>query len=228
MAGDPVKDLEGILGHEFSDRDLLERALTHGSFLEGGEDRGRSYQVLEFLGDAVLELLAREYLLKKYPDEPEGSLTRRKIGIVRKENLAEQGLRLGLDRLARVGSGFVATPEARRSLAADMMESILGAVYLDAGISAAEEIAGREILERSAGDGLPADPRSRLQEYCQSAGMDLPVYITKRRTGPDHRPLFTVTVSMDGEESGTGTGRTRKAAAEKAAAEALESIERMV
>lgn len=227
MAGDPVPEAEDLLGCVFKDRELLRRALTHSSFFEES-GTGSDYEILEFLGDAVLELLTREYLLEKYPDEQEGNLTRRKIGIVRKQNLARHGMRLGLDRLVLVGRSFAPSPGALRSVAADVVESVIGAIYRDSGLESAREFVRREILETSPSGDPGPDPRSRLQEYCQARGRALPVYRTTDRSGPDHSPVFTVTVSIEGEEAGTGRGPTRKAAREEAAARALENIERTV
>lgn len=222
-----MQEAEGLLGRVFRDRKLIQTALTHGSRLEE-TGTGTDYERLEFLGDSVLELVTREYLLKRFPDEQEGSLTRRKIGIVQKDNLAMHGMRLGLDRLVMVGRSFMSTPASRRSVAADVLEAVIGAIYLDGGLESAREFVVSEILERSPVPDPGPDPRSRLQEYCQARGMALPVYRTVSRSGPDHRPSFTVRVMIEGREAGTGTGPTRKAAREEAAARALENIERTV
>jgi len=227
MTPDPVSRAEGLLHYAFVDRELLRKALTHGSFSDvpGACD---DYERLEFLGDAVLELVTREYLLDAYPLEAEGMLTRRKIVIVRKKNLAVHGMRLGLDGLALVGHGYIATPGARRSLAADLMESVIGAIYADSGLEEARIFVRREILETTDLGEPDPDPRSMLQEYCQSRGLELPVYRTRERSGPDHSPLFTVSVSIEGKEAGAGSGPTRKAAREEAARMALNNIERTV
>ncbi|MBN2588173.1 MAG: ribonuclease III [Candidatus Fermentibacteraceae bacterium] len=227
MAGDPLPEAEDLLGYSFSDSELLRKALTHSSFMEES-GTGKDYERLEFLGDAVLELLTREYLVQRFPDEQEGVLTRRKIRIVQKQNLARHGIRLGLDRLAMVGRSFVPSPGARRSIAADILESVIGAIYTDSGLEPVREFVRREIFERSPERDPRPDPRSRLQEHCQAAGLELPEYRTTERSGPDHSPVFTVTVSIDGKEAGTGRGPTRKAAREEAAARALRNIERTV
>jgi len=225
MTVNPVSEAQRILDHRFEDSELLKRALTHGS-RSGGD--GEDYQRLEFLGDAVLELVTREWLMERYPEEPEGDLTRRKIGLVQKGNLAARGRKLGLHRLARVGGGFVSTPAAMDSLAADLVESVIGAIYLDAGLRPARELIIREILKPSPEMQPLADARSRLQEYCQSRGINMPRYSDTGREGPDHAPVFTVTVSVDGREMGQGTGRTIRAAREEAAWKALSIFERMV
>ncbi|MCD4669211.1 MAG: ribonuclease III [Actinomycetia bacterium] len=227
MTGHPVSEVEKILGYRFSSPDLLEKALTHSSCTECSNS-GYNYERLEFLGDAVLELVTREYLMNEFPQESEGYLTRRKIKIVMKQNLAEHGRRFGLNRFVQVGSGFDASEGAVDTIAADALEAIIGAIYLDSGLGAAEDFLRREILQQSSDiDSLP-DARSALQEYCQAKGLILPEYRLVSSTGPDHNPVFTISVIIDGTEVGSGIGRTRKAAREAAAARALENIERMV
>lgn len=227
MSEDPLSKAERLLKYSFRDRELLRKALTHSSLNQAGSI-GNDYERLEFLGDSVLELVTREYLLERFPVEPEGKLTRRKIGIVRKRNLAGQGIRMGLDRLAMVGGSFTPSPGARLSIAADIVESLIGAIYTDSGLVAARDFIRREILDASPCSGHGPDPRSRLQEYCQSRGLKLPAYRTVEKRGPDHAPVFTVTVRIDGSEAGTGTGTTRKAASEQAASMVLNNIERTV
>jgi ribonuclease-3 len=227
MTGDPLSETEEIIKYSFNNSDLLETALTHSS-CTNEDSTGKDYERLEFLGDAVLELVTREYLLTEYPDESEGDLTRRKIRIVQKENLSKHGRRLGLDRRVHVGRGFVSSGSAIESVAADVVESLIGAIYIDSGLKSAREFVKREILERSIDNGPLPDARSRLQEYCQAKGMELPEYRLTGRRGPDHDPVFTVAVRVAGKEAGTGTGLTRKAAREKAAEKALEKLERKV
>ncbi len=227
MTEDPVSLAEGVLKCRFHDGSILRSALTHGSFSEES-GAGSDYQLLEFLGDAVLELVTREYLISRFPLESEGELTRRKIRIVQKSYLADQGMRLGLDGIALVGASFVRTREAARSLAADLLESVIGALYADGGLERARSFVLREILERASFSSSGPDARSRLQEHCQSKGMKLPEYRLISRDGPDHDPVFRVAVIIEGHEMGLGVGHTRKAAREEAAGKALESIERMV
>jgi len=227
MTGELVIDAEVIIKYSFRSSELLETALTHRSFLNK-DSTGQDYERLEILGDSVLELVTREYLLEKYPDESEGDLTRRKIRIVQRKNLARHGLRLGLQRFVKVGRGFKNSDSAVESLAADVVESLIGAIYTDSGLQSAKDFITAEILKYSIDtDPLP-DARSRLQEYCQARGIELPEYRGISRKGPDHSPVFTVAVLVNGEEAGTGIGLTRKAAREQAAEEALRKLERMV
>jgi ribonuclease III len=223
---------EKALGYEFSHGGLLEEALTHGSSLgdgRAGMEHSADYGRLEFLGDAVLELVTREFLLGAYPGESEGDLTRRKIRIVRKESLAHHGRRLGLPAFARLGKGFEGSrASAADSLAADLVEAVTGAIYLDAGLETARQFVMREILDPYRAERLEAAPDSRswLQEVCQSRGLALPDYMMVSRTGPDHEPVYTAAVTVDGEEVGRGSGPTGSSAREAAAAEAIAGFER--
>lgn len=223
---------EEALGYRFATPRLLEEALTHASCLgnlppdaEPLVDYGR----LEFLGDAVLELLTREFLLRTYPAESEGTLTRRRIRIVSRENLAVHGRRLGLPSFAALGKGFEASRgSAADSLAADLIEAVTGAIFLDSGLEAARCFVARVILgpyEAERADAV-ADPRSWLQEICQARGLALPDYRQVSRTGPDHEPVYTIAVTVDGEEVGRGSGPTGSSARAAAAAEAIAGFER--
>ncbi|RKZ10968.1 ribonuclease III [Candidatus Fermentibacteria bacterium] len=227
MTGDPVPEAEEILKYRFNDRRLLQKALTHSS-VTNSSSPGNDYERLEFLGDAVLELVTREYLLAEFPNEPEGVLTRRKIRIVQKGNLSEHGIRLGFDKLAHVGRSFVNSGGALESMTADIVESLIGAIYIDSGLQSAREFIIREILKQSDDSGPLSDARSELQEYCQAEGLELPEYSLTDRSGPDHNPVFTFTVSIEGKYAGRGTGPTRRAACGKAARIALKKLERMV
>lgn len=227
MTGDPLFEAEEILKYRFSDCSLLARALTHSS-VTSSNSPGNDYERLEFLGDAVLELVTREYLLAAYPDESEGDLTRRKIRIVQKGNLSKHGRRLGFDGLAHVGRSFVSSGGALESMTADIVESLIGAIYIDSGLQSASEFITREILLQSDDSGPLSDARSELQEYCQARGLKLPEYSLTGRSGPDHNPVFTITVRIEGKYAGKGTGTTRGAARGKAAEKALRKLERMV
>ena len=227
MTGVPVPEAEEILKYRFSDPGLLVKALTHSS-VTNSSCPGSDYERLEFLGDAVLELVTREYLLTEFPDEPEGVLTRRKIRIVQKGNLSKHGRRLGLDSLAHVGRSFVSSGGALESMAADIIESLIGAIYIDSGLQSAREFITREILKQSDDTGPLSDARSELQEYCQAEGLKLPEYTLTNRSGPDHNPVFTISVRIEGKFAGMGTGATRRAACGKAAEGALKKLERMV
>ena len=117
---------------------------------------------------------------------------------------------------------------ALESMTADIVESLIGAIYIDSGLQSAREFIIREILKQSDDSGPLSDARSELQEYCQAEGLELPEYLLTDRSGPDHNPVFTITVRIEGEYAGRGTGATRRAACRKAAEGALKKLERMV
>jgi ribonuclease-3 len=207
------------IGWDFRNRELLEAALTHRSASEAGG----GYERLEFLGDAVLELLAREFLLESFPEEAEGGLTRRKSHLVSSRALARRGRALGLAECIEAGGGLDVLPD---SVIADVMEALLGAVFLDCGLEAARGVARRTILEPlvSGGGTTAGDPCSILQEYCQARGCPLPEYDVARCGGPDHEPVFEATVRVAGATRGRGKGGTMREARGAAAGEALEVL----
>jgi ribonuclease-3 len=217
--------VEEILGYRFSDAALLEEALTHGSAVESGSER-RDYDRLEFLGDAVLELITRDYLMRHHASEPEGRLTRRKANLVSAGNLASAGKRMGLDAMVRLGEEFDSSgcPD---SVVADVVEAVIGALYIDGGLEEARRfVIGRVLLPTvETSGGFERDPKSRLQEFLQSSGRSLPRYRTLNRGGSDHEPLFHSTVRSGGTELGEGSGTSKKKAQQEAALDALSRLE---
>lgn len=223
----PLEALTERLGHRFADGSLLRRALTHPSV--GGGHRSRSdragalaFERLEFLGDRVLALIISEWLLETYPDEPEGSLSKRLSACVRAEAVGEVARALDLGACLRLSPGeSVGGGRENASILADAGEAVLGAVFLDGGLETARRLVRRywePILARS--DQPPQDAKTRLQEWAQGLGKPLPVYEILRRAGPAHRPTFAVSVTVEGEAPAEGSGSARRLA-EQAAAEAL-------
>jgi ribonuclease III len=203
------------LGHEFRDETLLTMALTHG----GG--RGRNYERLEFLGDRVLGFVIAAWLFREF-DEPEGELARRLAALVDKNTCAEAARAAGVPSVARIEAA------ARQSgagdsdnILGDMCEALIGALYIDGGMAAAERFirgAWATLLDRHAGP--PKDPKSALQEWAQRRRLPIPSYSVVGRDGPDHAPRFRVQVSVRGFEPAEASG-ANKQEAEKAAAVAL-------
>ena len=220
----PVERLETVLGVEFRDRRLLQQALVHRSYLneqEGPTDG--SYERMEFLGDAVLELMVSTELYRRFPDMDEGELTKSRASLVCRETLAQVARRFKLGEYFVVGKGEDATGgRGRDSILASTFEAVVAAVYLDRGYAEATRFLLRimsEELDQSTIQGTPPEnPKSHLQEYIQALGRAAPSYRLVSSDGPDHNPVFTVDVLVEDEVLGTGQGG-RKAEAERTAAQ---------
>lgn len=210
--------LEARLGHQFDDRTLLEAALTHASAASAAS----TYERLEFLGDRVLGLLIADFLMGRHPDENEGDLARRFAALVDRNSLTEIAGQLDLGAYLRLSTGEEAAGIRRNaSVLADVMEAVIGAIYKDGGLEAAKPIV--EILWLPLADRdvkPPMDVKTALQELVQRKGGGLPRYQEISRSGPDHQPVFTVEVTVDGAAPARGQGASKRAA-ERAAAEAL-------
>ena len=215
--------LAGRLGHRFRDPALLDLALTHRS---AGARAQRSNERLEFLGDRVLALAVAAMLYNRFPEESEGALSRRLAALVRREALAEVARAMGVgDALALSRGEEAAGGRANPGLLSDACEAVIGAVYLDGGIAAAESVVERHwapLLDRQAEP--PKDARTRLQEHVQESGTALPQYETVGAEGPDHAPRFRVRVSVPGAEPAEGEGASKQAASEAAARAMLKRL----
>jgi ribonuclease-3 len=213
--------IEAQLGHQFADRALLAEALTHSSATGRGNAR-RSNERLEFLGDRVLGLVIADILLARYPEEGEGDLSRRHAALVRREALAEVAAELGAARWLVVGRSEQETGgRTNPALLANVVEALIGALYLDAGLGAAECFVRQQWLGRiDAMTVPPRDAKTALQEWAQSRGLGLPNYEVAAVVGPAHAPSFDISVSLaDFTPSRAIAGSKR--AAEQAAAEKL-------
>lgn len=216
-----AKAIETRLGHRFADRTLLAEALTHSSAT--GRDRGRrSNERLEFLGDRVLGLVIADLLIAHYPAEGEGDLSRRHAALVRREALAEVAGDLGAARWLVVGrSEEEAGGRGNPALLANVVEALIGALYLDAGLGAAERFIRQQWLPRLESMAVPPrDAKTALQEWAQSRGLGLPAYEVAAVAGPAHAPRFDVSVSLAGFAPGRAVAGSKRAA-EQAAAEQL-------
>ncbi len=222
-ADDPLRTLEQRLGYAFRRPELLERALVHRSYAHE-QAVGGSYERLEFLGDAVLGLIASEWLYGRFPDLPEGELSKFKAYLVSERVLAEHAGRLGLGEALRLGVGEERTGGRRKaSLLADAFEAVLGAVFRDGGLRPARRL-GLAFLEDAAQrrpQGTPTDPKTRLQELAQARGEPLPEYLEVAAEGPDHRRRFRVECRLGERRLGTGEAGSKKRAEQRAAEEAL-------
>ena len=223
----PIAELEQALGLSFRDRGLLVQALTHRSFVNetGGSDTD-SYERLEFLGDVVARLIVSDELYHRLPSCDEGGLTRRWTALLSQRALAAAAARLELAEYVLLGRGFEAA-EGRYGAAVlgDVMESVIAAVYLDAGIDAARRFVlaalADEIDAACQLDWRPDNPKGELQELLQGRGKPPPTYRVVASTGPAHQMEFTVEVVTEGEALGSGVGRSKNAAETAAARSAL-------
>ena len=217
--------LEEKLQYTFSRDDLLITALTHPSY--GGDHHVARYQRLEFLGDAVLELVISRILYARYPDGNEGQLTRMRAALVREETLSEvaQGLELGA--LLQLSVGELKSGGAQKpSILADVFEATLAAIYLDGGIDCAfgvvERLFEAHLPDMHAIDAL--DAKSKLQEFFQQRGDQSPEYELLDQSGPAHLPIFSVCVKASGAIIGQGKGTSKRAAQQNAAQQALKTL----
>lgn len=220
---DPARpDLEERLGHWFEDARLLDRALTHRSL--SGPDTP-SYERLEFLGDRVLGFVIADALLERFPDEPEGHLSRRLNALVRRETLAEVARALDLGPDIRFGPSEEALGAENPALLADVCEALIAAIYRDAGVEAARAFVARNWEGRfDSAANPPRDPKSALQEWSMGRGLGLPTYEETARGGPDHAPVFTIRVSVGDLGACEGEGRSKRAAEQTAAADLLKRL----
>ena len=216
-------EAEQIIGYSFKDAALLRQALTHPSF--GGDYHVPHYQRLEFLGDAVLELYVSEALYSRFPDAPEGKLTRMRADLVCENALSAALVRLGLPRFIRLSTGEMrSNGQSKPSIQCDVFEAIIGAIFVDGGREAADAFIERAIgeeIRRDSDKSEHLDYKSRMQTLLQKQGRT-PVYELVERTGPVHAPTFTYRLLCEGTELGRGSGSTKQAAQTEAARQALE------
>ena len=212
--------LEERIGYRFTDPALLDSALSHISALKGARSRVGSYQRLEFLGDHVLGLVISDMLFRAFPRGDEGELSRRLADLVRKETCAEIARAIDLGAAIRLGASEAnAGARTRPAILADVCEALIGAVYLDGGFAAAEALIGRLWQVRMKTKAEPArDPKTVLQEWAQGRGLPTPAYREIARSGPDHDPQFRVAVQLPHLAPAEGSGRSKRAAEQAAAA----------
>ena len=219
-----LKELERIIGYQFQDESLLEKAMTHSSYInEHHLEKKDCNERLEFLGDAVLEIVSSEYLFFYYPDEPEGKLTRMRASIVCEPTLNFCARTFGLQQYLILGRGEEATGGRKRaSLVSDALEALIGAIYLDGGFAPAKVFIHRFILNDLDQKQLFYDSKTILQEIVQKEeGSGHLTYELIGETGPDHDKSFHVRVLYDAREIGTGSGHTKKSAEQQAAYRAI-------
>src|SRR5262245_9807081 len=221
-----LADCQRVIGYHFANPSLLEVALTHSSVRTPDRECNER---LEFLGDSVLGLTMTEELYKRLPDQQEGELTRIKSAVVSRGALYRVSTRLGLTRFVEIAKGVGKRDELPVSLTANLVESIIGAIYLDAGFFPAREFVLRHLgpeLEDVMNDRVAKNYKSLLQHECQQVLGATPTYRTLEEEGPDHRKSFTVACVVRGTEYGRATGINKKEAEQEAARHALETLQR--
>ncbi len=217
------------LGTTFNDIGLLQQALTHTSYANENKRETHTHnERLEFLGDAVLDLVISDYLFRQYPDLPEGELTKARAAIVCEPTLASRAAEMSLGDHLRLGRGEAASGGRERiSILADAFEAVIGAIYLDQGFPAAS----RYVLSRLEDDlssvergEYAKDHKTLLQELAQRGGDVKIVYEVTAETGPDHDKVFEVAVRVNTDHLGVGSGKSKKEAEQQAARQALKKL----
>jgi ribonuclease-3 len=228
MALIEIAELESVLGHTFRDPRWLYQALMHSSRLpeRSEEEPAESNEKLEFLGDAVLELVVSEELVREFPEWSEGQLSKSRARLVNATAISLSAQRLGLGKYLRLGRGEEKTGgRTKPALLADAYEALIASIYLDGGLEAARTFVKRTLVE-----GVIAveaerightDHKSALQEFLQSQGLSAASYHVIDEIGPDHQKVFRVEVRIAGQASAMGTGKTKKEAEQSAAVTAL-------
>ena len=221
--------LQKVIGHEFKNFDLLVEALTHPSIAhERGSECNHHNQRLEFLGDAVLQLVLTDRIYKLYPDLPEGKLTQIRAHLANRHTLFQRAQAIDLGSHLMLGKGEEASGgRARLSNLADAYEALLGAIYLDGGLRAARNFIFTQFADEflNIKQTTPRqNPKGRLQELLQAHSSNGPIYRVVRESGPDHSKYFEVAVEWQGREIGRGNGSSKKQAETVAADVALAAL----
>ena len=215
---------ESAIQYTFRDKSLLRQAFTHSSFSNENEDQ-KNNERLEFLGDAVLELMVSAFLFHKHPDMAEGDLTKTRARLVCEPSLAQISRNLKIGRYLNLGKGEMQTGGASRdSILSDAFEAIIGAVYLDGGVDCANKVIEKcfsDLLEKQSLFLIDKDYKTALQEMIQKDSSSPISYRIIRESGPDHNKLFTAQVTHNSDMLGTGKGRSKKEAEQNAAYSAI-------
>ncbi len=224
-----INKLEQNIGIEFSNKLLLETSVTHRSYLNEHRDVPEHNERLEFLGDAVLELIVSDYLYRKFADRAEGELTSFRSALVRTDSLAESAKKLKIGEYLRLSRGEEESGGREKDyLLANAFEAILGAIYLDKGYEEAKNFIYRTLIPKL-GEiveyRLDIDNKTRIQELAQSEYKTTPTYEVINEEGPDHDKTFTVVVKIDDKIIGEGTGSSKQKAEERAAEIGIKYIE---
>ncbi|MBL8836448.1 MAG: ribonuclease III [Alphaproteobacteria bacterium] len=224
MTDDGLAALTATLGHRFADSGLLRAALDRNRSARGGAISQQ--ERLEFLGDRVLGLIVADRLLAAFPDESEGALARRLAVLVSRDALAAAAREIGLGRFIAFGRGEAETGAADNpNVLADALEAVIGAMFRDGGLAAAEPFIVKHMLADGGDAAAPHDAKSALQEWAQGRGLPRPSYRVVAAEGPDHARRFTVAVELTGQPETTAEGTSKRAAEQRAAELMLRRLE---
>lgn len=222
-----ASELSRRLTLPFQNLSLLTRALTHRSYVNENTAATEDNERLEFLGDAVLDFIVGAWVYHRFPEMPEGDLTKMRSALVRNDQLAEFARQLDLGKALRLGRGeFITGGGQRDALLGSAFEAVLGAIYLDSGLGAVEAFVN-PLLEAARESVLTKihDPKSQLQEWAQAHKLGAPHYRTTATTGPDHARFFEVEVLIGDRVVGKGNGSSKHAAQHVAAGDALKNLD---
>lgn len=222
-------ELQKKIQFQFKNVELLARALTHKSFAHELREKGEDNEKLEFLGDAVLDLVLGEYLMELFPEDGEGGLSKKRASLVNEEVLSKLALGLELPKLLQLGKGETLTGGAQKPrLLASAYEAVLGALFLDGGYEVVRKFAREDFAELIKGldpaQDFVRDYKTRLQELMQKETKEAPVYELISEEGPPHDKAFTVCIRVKEVNLAMGSGRSKKIAEQEAARKALEIL----
>jgi len=225
-----LSKFEKIINYRFTDLRLLQKALVHSSYAFEQAQAGQDNQTLEFLGDAVLDLVVGHILYRKYPEMREGELTRLRSALVNETHLANMAREIELGKFLSLGKGEDASSGRNKSsILSCGYEAVIGAVFEDTGYETVEELIERffvPAIEEKKEELLIADAKSRLQENLQEKYNEGPMYRVEAEVGPPHQKIFTITAHFHGTVLGTGQAGSKKEAEQRAAAAALEKLKK--
>lgn len=221
-----LENLQNIINYKFNDITLLEHALVHSSYAnENKMAKEENNERLEFLGDAVLEVITSFHLFKKYPDMLEGELTKLRASIVCEPTLAKLSKEIKLGGYIMLGKGEEHSGgRERASVLSDTIEALIGAIYLDGGLNATTDFVCNTLLKDVENRALFVDSKTHLQEMIQKISEKPLEYIVVAENGPDHNKLFEVVVKHNDNVIGKGSGRSKKSAEQEAAFDAINNL----
>jgi len=222
----PFAKFEDKIGYRFKNQRLLEQAFTHRSYLNENREAGKEHnERLEFLGDAVLELVVTEFLYAKYPEKPEGELTAYRAALVNTQSISDAASKLGMNDYLLLSRGEARdTGRARQIILANAFEALIGAIYLDTGYDAAQKFIDAQLFHKTdevVSKRLWQDAKSKLQEISQEQSGVTPNYQLLNQSGPDHDKRFVVGAYIGSEKIASGEGRSKQEAEQDAAQKAL-------